>query len=72
VPQVGAVAYERGDTFVICSYGLVDGLYDHQIVELLRSPQARRKGANPARLLVAAAVENSGRDNTTAMVIRVH
>lgn len=69
-PQVGAVGYERGDTFLICSDGLVDGLYDHQIVELLRSPPARRRSANPAQLLVAAAVAQSGRDNTTAMVIR--
>jgi len=69
-PQVGAVGYEPGDSFLICSDGLVDGLYDEQIVELLRSPKARKKSANPAQMLVAAAVEKSGRDNTTAVVVR--
>ena len=32
-PQVGAVACERGDIFLLCTDGLVDGLYDRQLVE---------------------------------------
>lgn len=66
-PQTGAVACERGDTFLLCTDGLVDGLYDHQIVDLLRD-----KGLEyPAQALVEASVKNSGRDNTTAVVVRV-
>jgi protein phosphatase len=64
-PQVGAVACERGDIFLLCSDGLIDGLYDPQLVEILRADD----GSAPA--LVAAAVKNSGRDNTTALVIQV-
>ena len=68
-PQVGAVACQRGDIFLFCSDGLVDGLYDHQLIETLRA-EAGVDGA--AQQLVAAAVENSGRDNTTALVIQIY
>jgi serine/threonine protein phosphatase PrpC len=64
-PQVGAVACERGDIFLLCSDGLIDGLFDHQLIELLRT------GDNFAQELVEASIKNSGRDNTTAMVIQV-
>ncbi len=70
-PQVGAVAYETGDIFLLCTDGLVDGLYDYQLVEFLRSPDPAQAAQNPAQRLVAAAVERSGRDNTTALVIEV-
>jgi PPM family protein phosphatase len=68
-PQLGAVGYESGDLFLICSDGLVDGLYDHCLVELLRSPTATQAPLSPAQRLVTAAVQASGRDNTTAVVV---
>jgi protein phosphatase len=71
VPQIGAVAYEPGDMFLICSDGLVEGLYDHQIHELLRQPDPARREMPPAQRLVMASLENSGRDNTTALVVEV-
>jgi protein phosphatase len=64
-PQVGAVACERGDLFLLCSDGLVDGLFDGQLVELLRAKD------HSAQKLVAASLVNSGRDNTTALVVQV-
>jgi protein phosphatase len=71
-PQVGAVAYEPGDTFLICSDGLVDGLYDHHLTELLRSPPALESpNDNLAHRLVSESVAKSGRDNTTALVVQV-
>jgi protein phosphatase len=66
-PQIGAVAIEPGDRFLLCSDGLVDGLYDAQLEAHLREADSE----NPARQLVRTAVENSGRDNTTALVIDV-
>jgi Serine/threonine protein phosphatase len=69
-PQVGAVGFVPGDIFLLCTDGLTDGLYDHNLVDLLRG----REGidpANPARSLVEASLQQSGRDNTTALVIRV-
>jgi protein phosphatase len=67
-PQVGAVGCERGDIFLICSDGLVDGLFDHALVDLLREKNSK---TTPAQKLVAASVAASGRDNTTALVIEV-
>jgi len=63
-PQVGAVSYERGDIFLLGTDGLIDGLYDHQLAELLRT------GDNIAQQMVEASVVNSGRDNTTAVVVQ--
>jgi protein phosphatase len=70
-PQLGAVSLEPGDLFLICSDGVVDGLFDYQIGEILRPGTPFTEGANPAKLLVDAALERSGRDNTTAVVIEV-
>lgn len=69
-PQVGSAEYEAGDQFLLCSDGLVDGLEDARLAEVLRAP-APAPEYNPARALVAEAVEKSGRDNTTALVIQV-
>ena len=70
-PQVGAVAYEPGDIFLLCTDGLVEGLYDHHLVELLPARKPMANGVNPAQRLVEASLENDGRDNTTALVIQV-
>ena len=71
-PQVGAVSCETGDIFLICSDGVVDGLYDHQIIDLLREPTSAQTENGAAKRLVEEAVKNSGRDNTTALVIKIN
>ena len=63
-PQVGAVAYEAGDRFLLCTDGLVDGLFDAQLAEFMEP-------GDPAARLVAESLERSGRDNTTALVVEV-
>jgi PPM family protein phosphatase len=70
-PQLGAVGYESGDIFLLCTDGLVEGLYDDHVVEILRDPESRPPNADPAQRLVQEAVEKSGRDNTTAPIIEV-
>jgi protein phosphatase len=69
-PQIGAVACERGDFFLLCSDGLTEGLYDHYLVDILRA-SAKDETINPAQLLVSESVKNDGRDNTTALVVQV-
>jgi protein phosphatase len=68
-PQLGAVAFDPGDRFLLCSDGLIDGLFDSQLEDLIRKPAPAEAKLNPAERLVLAAVEQSGRDNTTALVI---
>lgn len=70
-PQVGAVGFESGDIFLLCTDGLVDGLYNDHLVELLRPPEAIGSEINPAEQLVSESVQRSGRDNTTALVIQI-
>ena len=67
-PHIGAVGYQPGDRFLICSDGLTDGLWDRQLEEILRTTAP---GDSIAKRLVEEAVQNSGRDNTTAVVIEV-
>lgn len=69
-PQVGAVACEPGDIFLLCSDGLGKGLYDHHLLELLRPADGANSPADPARLLVETSLEKDGTDNTTALVIQ--
>ena len=70
-PQVGALRLEKGDSVLICSDGIVDGMFDAQIEEILRETSSTQSGLNPAETLVRTAVEQSGRDNTTAVVVVV-
>jgi protein phosphatase len=70
-PQLGAVGFEPGDKFLLCTDGLVDGLHDDAMLDLLRTPEAHLAGLTPAHRLVKEAVDRSGRDNTTALVIEV-
>jgi len=70
-PQVGAVAYERGDRFMLCTDGLVEGLFDDQLLEMMDSPTSAEAKLEPAWRLVEASLERAGRDNTTALVVEV-
>ena len=70
-PQVGAVACEPGDIFLLGSDGLTEGLYDHHLPELLRAPNSADLRDNPAQRLVEMSLTNDGRDNTTALVIQL-
>ncbi|HWD19250.1 MAG TPA: protein phosphatase 2C domain-containing protein [Verrucomicrobiae bacterium] len=67
-PQVGAIACEPGDVFLLCTDGLVKGLYEHHLLDMLH-PSAPRE-SNRARALVDAALANDGSDNTTAVVVQ--
>ncbi len=70
-PQVGRVAYKKGDQFLLCTDGLVDGLFNEQFLQLLRAPDVKEAAQTPAERLVKASLERSGRDNTTALVVEI-
>lgn len=69
-PQFGAIAYEPGDRFLICSDGLVEGLFDRGMERIIRNPAPHLKGT-PAEMLVTEAVQTDGKDNTTAVVFEM-
>jgi serine/threonine protein phosphatase PrpC len=46
-------------------------LWDRQLEELIRTPTPNLADQTPAQRLVEEAVQTSGRDNTTAVVIEV-
>ena len=70
-PQVGAVAYEAGDLFLLCTDGLVEGLRDHRLAEFMRPPAPGGAEPSAARRLVEASLAHGARDNVTALVIEV-
>ncbi|MFM2095916.1 MAG: Serine/threonine phosphatase stp [Planctomycetota bacterium] len=70
-PQVGSVPAEPGDRFLLCTDGVIEGLWDRGLEELLRSPSTGDRGQSPASRIVEAAVAESGRDNATAVVFEV-
>lgn len=70
-PQVGAVGCETGDVFLLCTDGLSEGLYNGHLAELLSGAPSAGSDSSSARHLVDIAVKNDGRDNTTALVIKV-
>ncbi|MEY4385976.1 MAG: hypothetical protein RLY20_1259 [Verrucomicrobiota bacterium] len=70
-PQFGAIEFKSGDMFVLCSDGLTEGLYSHQMVDILRAPVSGEVKDTAAHRLVRASLANDGRDNTTALVVKV-
>ena len=69
-PQFGAVGYEPGDLFLICSDGLVEGLFNRGIERIIRNHGSHSEHT-PAEDLVAEAVQTDGKDNTTAVVFEM-
>lgn len=64
-PQLGAVRYDPGDRFLLCTDGLIDGFWHHALSDRLAAPDLN------AQSLVEESVAESGRDNTTAVIIDV-
>lgn len=71
-PQFGEVCCAPGDRFLLCTDGIVEGLWDRGLEEVLRSPASDGASLTPAQRLVQLAVDESGRDNATAVVVEVH
>lgn len=70
-PQIGSVGCVTGDIFLIASDGLTDGLYDERLLQLIREPTPSEAQVPVAQRLVELSVKQSGRDNTTALVVEI-
>lgn len=67
-PQVGEIACSPGDRFLLCTDGVTDALVDARIAQILSEDPG---SLTPSGHLVRKAVEASGRDNTTALLVTV-
>jgi PPM family protein phosphatase len=65
-PQMGAVSCQTGDRFLLCTDGVTDGLWDQRLEEYM---SAAARDEPKAFQIVERAVEESGRDNCTAVVV---
>ncbi|MGA1204921.1 MAG: PP2C family protein-serine/threonine phosphatase [Opitutales bacterium] len=70
VPQVGSFDIQKGDRYVLCTDGLIEGLWDSSISRLLTQPPPRLADTQPAQRLMQEALYESGRDNTTVLVLQ--
>ncbi|MEO0509503.1 MAG: protein phosphatase 2C domain-containing protein [Verrucomicrobiota bacterium] len=71
-PQFGAITHEPGDRYLICSDGVVEGLFNSGLERLLRHPKdSKVDHLTPAERIVREAVATDGRDNTTAVVFEL-
>jgi PPM family protein phosphatase len=68
-PQIGAMELRSGDKLLLCSDGVIDGLWDHALLDLVSSNDSASAAMNAAQRVVMSAVSESGRDNATAIVI---
>jgi PPM family protein phosphatase len=67
-PHFATVPYQAGDRFLICSDGLIDGVWERHIGDALSSRDCPEE---TARVLLKRSLDNSGIDDTTLLVIHV-
>jgi protein phosphatase len=70
-PQLGSVRVDPGDAFLFCTDGIIDGLWDSRLQEMVRERAAEQGSPSLAQRLVEEALAGSGKDNTTAVVVEV-
>jgi len=68
-PQCGTFELQPGEKLVLCTDGIIDGLWDRAISDLVLEPESSMSEMTPAQRLVITAVAESGKDNATAIVI---
>jgi len=68
-PHFAAIPYQHGDRFLICSDGLIDGLWERHISNALA---ADGSPADASQILLKRAIDNSGIDDTTLIVVHVN
>jgi len=62
--------YQSGDRFLLCSDGLVDGLWEKNIhAAFLKNTDST---SELSEALISRAVNNDGRDDTTLIALEVH
>lgn len=69
-PYIASFPYHSGDRFLLCTDGLIDGLWDKHIhATFLKKPGST---STLAESLMSRAIENDGKDDTTLIALEVH
>jgi PPM family protein phosphatase len=68
LPETGSEEVRDGDVFLVCSDGLSDGLWDHEIESVLAGIRLPGDVRGAVQRLVLSAKRASGRDNITVVV----
>lgn len=68
-PHYAAISYEPGDRFLVCSDGLIDGVWERHISNALAA--CPEDPSATAETLLKRAIDNSGIDDTSLIVIAV-
>ena len=68
-PYFAAIPYAEGDRFLVCSDGLIDGVWERHISDALASTSL--SPASIAENLLKRAMDNAGIDDTSLIVIEV-
>lgn len=70
-PQVASASIEPGDWFLICSDGVVDGMWNRNLAECFADAEKNgQSAAEVARRILDWATEEAGGDDTTLFVVR--
>jgi protein phosphatase len=70
-PQTGEWLPHHASHVVLCSDGICDGLYNQSIGHIVRNPTPNIAHLRPSERLIREALFNSGKDNLTAVVLKV-
>ena len=71
-PQMGTVSLKPGDWYLFCSDGVVDGLWNHHISEIIaRGVNSNEEVETVANALLNRAFDNAGKDDTTLFLVRI-
>lgn len=67
-PYIMKSELEKGDIYLICSDGVTDMLTDEEIKDILSKNESAEKCMDN---LIQSALDNGGRDNTTAIICKI-
>lgn len=71
-PQVDSSSLEPGDWFLICSDGVIDGLWNKDIADCLEwSVEEENDVVEVGKRILARALDEAGRDDTTMFLVKV-
>ena len=70
-PQLGRLTLGQEDRLVFCTDGVADGITPYTVEKTVSKPPPYLRDLNPAEAVVKEALDASGKDNITAIVVEL-